>query len=443
MRNGFIFNHNKCVNCNACSASCIIENGWTVHPRNIFIYNSDAEAVLPVINLSLACNHCETAVCLTGCPSAAFSREANTGAIIIDEKKCIGCRYCQWNCPYDAPKFDEKKNTIAKCNLCFSGLIDGREPACSNACPTGALKFGELSGNTPNGVFSWFPDKGLNPAFEFSGSKNNSPLKIIPESVGSVEKLNLNQIQNKKEKNISGEVSLIIFTFLATMSVSVLVSSLIRGVFPEKWIFIPLLVCTGLISFFHLGKKLRSWRALANLRSSPLSREIAALVIYSVVSVFTVILNIPALLIASSVSGLVLLMLIDSVYIYSDRRRSVILHSGQTFISALIIISFISGNILPFVFMALIKFGLSYYNQIVKRLRNSDFTLRFLRIAFLVVPGLNLILHNSHTDIFIIIIFLFGELIDRILFYKDFNPLNINTLINKQFNIERDEKKRG
>jgi DMSO reductase anchor subunit len=154
------------------------------------------------------------------------------------------------------------------------------------------------------------------------------------------------------------------------------------------------------------------------------------------------LLNLPALLIASSISGFILLLLIDSVYIYTDRSRSVILHSGQTFISALIIISFISGSVLPFVFMALIKLGLSCYNQRVKRLNYSDFTLRFLRIAFLVVPGLNLILHNSHSDIFIIIIFLSGELIDRILFYNDFKPLNINTLINKQFKIERDEKKR-
>jgi len=442
MRKGFNFNHSKCVNCNACSAACILENGWTVHPRNIFIYNSDSEIVLPVINLSLACNHCESAVCLTGCPASAYSREASTGAIIIDEMKCIGCRYCQWNCPYDAPKYDEKKNTIAKCNLCCSGLIAGRESACSNSCPTGALKFGELYDTAPVGFYSWFPDIGLNPAIEFSGSKNNPPLKVIPEYGGSVEQLSQDQIKNKKEKNLSGEVSLIIFSFLATISVSVLVSSLIKGVFPDKWIFVPLLICTGLVSFSHLGRKLRSWRSLANLRNSPLSREIAALITYSVVSVITVFMTLPALFIASSVSGLILLMLIDSVYIYADKSRAVILHSGQTFISALIIISFISGSVLPFVFMALIKLGLLFYNQLINRFNNSEFTIRFLRLAFLVVPGLNLILHNSHSDIFVIFIFLSGELIDRILFYKDFNPININTLINKQLKIERDEKKR-
>ena len=292
------------------------------------------------------------------------------------------------------------------------------------------MKFGELSDKTPDVIYSWFPDKGLNPAIEFTGPLNSTPLKVIPANSGSGGKFDQNQIKNKKRKNISTEVSLIIFSFLATISVSVLVSSLIKGVFPDKWIFISLLVCTGLFSFFHLGKKFRSWRSLTNLRSSPLSREIAALIIYSVVSAFTVFLNLPVLLIVSSASGLIFLLLIDGVYIFTDKNRYVILHTGQTFISALLIISFISGIVLPFVFMALLKLGLSFYNQISKQLNNSDFTLRFLRVVFLVVPGLYLILHSSYSDIFIIIIFLSGELIDRILFYKDFNPLNINTLIN-------------
>jgi hypothetical protein len=55
---------------------------------------------------------------------------------------------------------------------------------------------------------------------------------------------------------------------------------------------------------------------------------------------------------------------------------------------------------------------------------------------------MSLILHNSITENFIIIIFLTGELFDRILFYIDFNPVNINSLIEEQLNIERDEKKR-
>src|SRR5512133_736522 len=102
MRKGFIVNTSKCVDCKACSAACIIENGWMVKPRNIYTYNSTAEQLFSLINLSLACNHCESAACMDGCPASAYSRDLVTGAVILDEKKCIGCRYCQWNCPYDA-----------------------------------------------------------------------------------------------------------------------------------------------------------------------------------------------------------------------------------------------------------------------------------------------------------------------------------------------------
>jgi len=438
MRKGFIFNHNKCVSCNACCAACILENGWNVQPRNIYTYNSEADVFSPVINLSMACNHCELAVCMKGCPSSALSRNPVTGAIIIDDTKCIGCRYCQWNCPYDAPKFDKVTGTIGKCNLCYSGLMEGRQPACSSACPTGALSFNELSDIENNAAYSWFPNKKLNPAINFVGIKNQTPLKVIP----GTNTIPTDLRQNQKIKNVSGELSLIVFSFLATISVATVISSFLRSVFPEIISFILLLFITGLVSIFHLGKKFRSWRSVMNLRYSPLSREIALFILYSSVSCITVILRIPVLLIASSFIGLILLLMIDSVYIYADRNKSVILHSGQTFLSVLIIVPFISGIVLPFIFLALIKLGLSFYRLIIAKLNAADIGIRFIRIVFLIVPGLSFILLNSQPEKFIIIIFLAGELLDRILFYIDFNPPNINTQIYEQLNIVSDEKKR-
>ena len=84
MRKGFIFNHVKCVNCGACSAACILENSWTVTPRMVYTYNSEAISSLPLVNISLACNHCENAACLEGCPSGSYYREPSTGAIVIE-----------------------------------------------------------------------------------------------------------------------------------------------------------------------------------------------------------------------------------------------------------------------------------------------------------------------------------------------------------------------
>ena len=439
MRKGFIFDCNKCVNCKACSAACILENGWTVHPRNIFSYNSEAELLLPVINLSLACNHCESAVCMKGCPVSAYSREPETRAVLLDDTKCIGCKYCQWNCPYEAPKYDQGSGTMAKCNFCYNGLIEGREPACSAACPTGALSYGPLSEQNTDNSFSWFPEKGIRPAIEFNAKPAKAPLKIIPEDKFS--KIVIEQ--SKKEKNISSEFSLIIFSFLSTISVAEILTSFIKGEFPEKKIFLPVLLMAGLVSFIHLGRKLRSWRSVINIKSSPLSREIAAFIVYSVISLLAVFLLIPGLLIASSIAGLFFLLMIDSVYLFADRSKKVIINSGQTFISALLIGSFLSGSVLPFTFIALIKVALSLYNLSVKKLQSTYFSLRFLRIAFLVVSGASMISHISYNDFLIVFLFLAGELFDRIIFYIDFNPPDINRLIDEQQNIQKYEKKRG
>lgn len=437
MRKGFIYNKDKCVNCKACTAACILENGWNLSGRQVLTVNSEAVSLIPLINLSLACNHCDSAVCMTGCPSLAYSRDEITGAVVLDESKCIGCRYCLWNCPYDAPKFDPVEKTILKCNLCYQEIKSGYEPACTTACPTGALSFGELSESSGGNTFSWFPDKNLQPAMEFTTGQNNRPFKIVPEQ-------NQNEflIPEKERKNILEESSLIIFSFLSTLLVSAIATSFFKGTFPDVFVFSGALLLTALVSLLHLGKKLRSWRVVFNVRRSPLSREIAAFIVFSITSILALFFKQPYLLIVSGIVGLSFLVLLDNVYIFSDRITNTIFHSGQTFLSALIIISFVSEAVLPFIFMAVIKLVLTV-PDLKKQQDGYLFKIRFLRIVFLILPGLTLILHSAIPNYFVIIIFLTGELSDRILFYIDFNPVNIKNLIHEQINIENNEKKRG
>lgn len=439
MRKGFIFNHSKCVSCGACSASCILENGWSVRPRKVYTYNIDAISSVALTNLSVACNHCEIPLCLEGCPSSSYTREPVTGAILIDDKKCLGCNFCQWNCPYDAPKFDTEKRIIGKCNLCYNELIDGGDPACSNACPTGALDYGEIPESITEFVPVWFPDKNINPAILFNSTENSNILRIIPHRNTEPELA----ILNEKEHGLSGIWSLISFSFLITISVSIAISSLINGTFPSSILYISIILLAGIFSLFHLGRKLRAWRAITNFKSSPLSREIILFIAFLLISILTVSLQNPGLLIATSLSGLILLIAIDSVYIYADKNRSVAMHSGQTFISALLIVSFLTGYTLPFIFISLVKiFSLAYHIS-TNRITGLNIGIRFLRIAILIVSGISLGLKLSYHDPFIFYLFLAGEFFDRLIFYIDFEPVNIYRLIEKHINTVRNETKRS
>jgi len=438
MGRGFIYNQNLCVNCSACSAACILENKWTIQPRMIYSYNSEVLPSLPVTNLSLACNHCEIPVCLTGCPTAAIYREPQTMAVIIDERRCIGCKYCQWNCPYDAPKFNSVKSVIGKCNFCYSLLIDEYLPACTTSCPTGALKFGEINDPKPVNMFSWFPDKNLEPAISMTDKSIDKPLKIIPEDLFN----HTLPLSDEKERRISKEWSLFAFTSLTMISVAILISSLINGKFPNKFLFLSLIIVAGLLSFFHLGKWSGAWRAVTNLIKSPVSREIALFILYSIISLLSLFLLLPGLLLASSILGLALLIVIDSVYIFADNRRSIIFHSGQTFLSGLLIVSFLTGFVYPFVFIAGIKLVSSVYSLLINKISGIQFGLRFIRIALLIVVGVSMVSQISYSDPVILSIFIISELIDRMIFYDDFSPINIKKEIIKQINIDIDEKKR-
>jgi formate dehydrogenase iron-sulfur subunit len=66
------------------------------------------------------------------------------GPVVYDAEKCIGCRYCQYACPFEVPTYDweDPLGLIHKCQLCYSRLNEGQVPACVDACPNGALRFG-------------------------------------------------------------------------------------------------------------------------------------------------------------------------------------------------------------------------------------------------------------------------------------------------------------
>jgi Fe-S-cluster-containing dehydrogenase component len=94
------------------------------------------------------CNLCEHSPCTQVCPVGA-TFESPDGAVLVDKKYCLGCRYCVQACPYGARWIHPEKHVAGKCTFCYHRLDQGLLPACVEVCPTGARLFGQI-GNRAN-----------------------------------------------------------------------------------------------------------------------------------------------------------------------------------------------------------------------------------------------------------------------------------------------------
>jgi anaerobic dimethyl sulfoxide reductase subunit B (iron-sulfur subunit) len=91
------------------------------------------------------------------------------GIVLIDGDLCMGCRYCEWTCPYGALQYNEQTGRMTKCNLCYDYIDDGKIPSCVASCPMRVLDFGpldELIGKYGKGatVFPLVPDEICDPS---------------------------------------------------------------------------------------------------------------------------------------------------------------------------------------------------------------------------------------------------------------------------------------
>ena len=145
------FDASSCSGCKACQAACKDHNGLRAGLLWRRVYEvagggwaKAGDAFTQDVfawNLSLSCNHCEEPVCAEVCPTGAVRRRPD-GVVLLDSDACMGCRYCEWACPYGAPRFDEERGVMTKCTLCADRLGDGLAPSCVSACPMRALDFG-------------------------------------------------------------------------------------------------------------------------------------------------------------------------------------------------------------------------------------------------------------------------------------------------------------
>ena len=142
-RYGMLINTKKCVGCYACRMACQMIN--KLEPEEAFIsYKEIEQGTYPSVyaeTVPVQCMHCENAPCQQVCPThATYTTES--GVVLVDEEKCIGCGTCAIVCPYNAPKVDEEKKKAVRCNGCAERVAAGEKPVCVEACPARALDFG-------------------------------------------------------------------------------------------------------------------------------------------------------------------------------------------------------------------------------------------------------------------------------------------------------------
>jgi len=159
-----LYDSSKCTACKGCQVAC---KQWNQLPSPLtndeYAYTESFQAPLDlapntwlIINfreedkeigidwnfMRNSCFHCTEAACEMACPVGAISHKDN-GAVVIDQEKCIGCRYCVAACPFSVPRWDEAKNKTFKCWQCFDRTSAERQPSCVSTCPTGALEYGD------------------------------------------------------------------------------------------------------------------------------------------------------------------------------------------------------------------------------------------------------------------------------------------------------------
>ncbi len=141
---GLLFDSTRCIGCGACSAACKEQNRLPEHIEDkATAYTWTVVEKHNGVNVRRMCMHCLTPTCASVCPVGALHR-LESGPVVYDSDKCIGCRYCVMACPFGVPKYqwDRPVPIVGKCVLCAPRIAAGKPTACASVCPTGATTFG-------------------------------------------------------------------------------------------------------------------------------------------------------------------------------------------------------------------------------------------------------------------------------------------------------------
>ena len=140
----------KCLACQSCEMACAL-----VHSKSKVLEESIHETPRPQAVLTLEvsgqftvpiqCRHCQDAPCITVCPTSAIHRDGSDDPVLVNRERCIGCGCCITACPFGVIDVTRDGKAVAKCDLCIQRTKAGQPPACVESCPTGAMRYAELS----------------------------------------------------------------------------------------------------------------------------------------------------------------------------------------------------------------------------------------------------------------------------------------------------------
>jgi DMSO reductase iron-sulfur subunit len=425
---GFLFDPNRCTGCSACSLACSTENqlGWGRSWRQVVPFNPERRPGVPAFHLSLACNHCDDAPCVAHCPTGAMRRDPRTGSVVVDEATCIGCTYCSWVCPFDAPRFDTDRGVMGKCTLCNHRLLDGLQPACVEACPTDALGYGALTGPA---ALPGFPEDPISPRIRFTELRRGA---APPETTWSLDDAARAAFApgtgGGTALSFRAEWPLWLFTTGLAGLVAWVLAAAGGGPLPSGVGFAAVAGLLLLVSTLHLGKPARAWRALANVRTSRLSREIAGVNVFLGATLLAVTwasgwaappltTTAPGFLLpGAAAAGLLALFLVDRVYDPVRPRGGRALHSADTLLTGPLVAAALLQALWPFVLVAVLKGAL----YATRRHPPTFGSLRPAgRIAALAVPPLVWVLAPDLWPGWALLLVAAGEGLDRAAFYEE------------------------
>ena len=133
MQKALNINPDECTGCHQCELACSFHHDGAFNPARSRIKIFEFDAVGRFVPYT--CTQCAEAWCMQACPTGAIVVDTATGAKMVIDDKCVGCKVCTIACPFGTINYNQATGKVIKCDLC-----DG-EPACATACPTAAITY--------------------------------------------------------------------------------------------------------------------------------------------------------------------------------------------------------------------------------------------------------------------------------------------------------------